>query len=50
MAMSINKNNNSVGYWEIAGPSGLLVYPDKKPNWFHRQISKIALGWVWVDL
>ena len=38
-----------VGNWEIGKGSGLYFSTFKKPNWFHRKITHLILGWVWND-
>ena len=39
-----------VGYWEIAPkPYGFCICVTKKPNWFHRKMTKLFLGWTWYD-
>ena len=38
-----------VGNWEIGKGSGLNFSTFKKPNWFHRKITQLILGWVWND-
>ena len=38
-----------VGNWEIGKGSGLYFSTFKKPNWFHRKMTQLILGWVWHD-
>jgi len=42
-----------VGGYDITGNGGgawsVMFMMRKKLNWFHRQMSKLFLGWVWVD-
>ena len=38
-----------VGNWEIGKGSGTFFSTFKKPNWFHRKITQLILGWVWND-
>jgi hypothetical protein len=38
-----------VGYYQIGGQSGLRIAFVKKPNWFHRTMMKLCLGWKWLD-
>jgi hypothetical protein len=35
------------GYYVIN--DGLRVQFKQKPNWFHRIMTKLLLGWKWVD-
>lgn len=39
-----------VGYWQLGGPSGLLIAIEKKPNWFHRKMIKLSFGIEWKDI
>jgi hypothetical protein len=34
------------GYYTIGGLSVSMV---EKPNWFHRKMMKLCLGWEWRD-
>ena len=36
-----------VGNWEIGKGSGIYFSTLKKPNWFHREMTHLILGWVW---
>ena len=36
-----------VGSYEIG--KKVFVLFTKKPNWFHRKMTRILLGWKWVD-
>jgi hypothetical protein len=38
-----------VGAYRIGGPTGLAISLSKKPNWFHRHMMRLCLGWEWVD-
>ena len=38
-----------VGNWEIGKGSGTHFSTLKKPNWFHRKITQLILGWIWHD-
>jgi len=38
-----------VGSWEVGKGSGFYFSTFKKPNWFHRKITHLILGWVWND-
>lgn len=35
-----------VGYWKIVD---LQVSASRKPNWFHRMMTRVLLGWEWRD-
>ena len=35
------------GCWVIGGD--LNVFVCKKPNWFHKKMTKFFLGWEWRD-
>jgi len=47
------KPEEPVGGYDVTGNGGgpwsVMFMMRKKPNWFHRQMSRILLGWVWVD-
>jgi hypothetical protein len=39
-----------VGGYKIGkDPYSIIFNLTNKPNWFHRQMMKLCLGWVWVD-
>lgn len=39
-----------VGFWEICPPPLSFGVPvAKKPNWFHRKVHELILGWKWID-
>ena len=38
-----------VGKWEIGKGSGTYFCTLKKPNWFHRKMTHLILGWIWHD-
>jgi hypothetical protein len=40
---------NHVGCYKIGGEQGLRIYLATKPKWFHRKMTKLCLGWEWVD-
>jgi hypothetical protein len=44
---SIINMPKAVGYWGISG--NFQVSVTEKPNWFHRKMTKLLLGWVWID-
>jgi len=37
-----------VGYYYF-GDKALCIAFEKKPNWFHRTMMKVCLGWKWED-
>tara|TARA_B110000503_G_C6907460_1_gene313244 strand:+ start:226 stop:534 length:309 start_codon:yes stop_codon:yes gene_type:complete len=45
--IQFNPSNSSVGYWKVG--EGLQMHNKKKPNWLHRQMSKIFFGWDWKN-
>jgi hypothetical protein len=40
---------NHVGYYCLGGNIGFCIAFAKKPNWFHRTMMKVCLGWEWKD-
>ena len=38
-----------VGNWEIGKGSKTFFSTLKKPNWVHRKMTHLILGWVWHD-
>lgn len=38
-----------VGGYRVGGVIGLQVNFITKPNWFHRKMMKLCLGWEWID-
>lgn len=38
-----------VGGYQFGGKFGLRIMFQKKPNWFHRTMMKLCLGWEWID-
>ena len=38
-----------VGKWEIGKGNRLYFSTLKKPNWFHRKMTQLILGWIWHD-
>ena len=38
-----------VGNWEVGKGSGIYFSTLKKPNWFHRKMTQLILGWIWHD-
>ena len=37
-----------VGYYYL-GHKALCIAFEKKPNWFHRTMMKVCLGWKWEN-
>jgi hypothetical protein len=40
---------NYIGSYKIGGDYGLQIHFVTKPNWFHRKMMKLCLGWEWID-
>jgi hypothetical protein len=40
-------NPESVGYWEVS--EGVQVWREIKPQWIVRTMSRVLLGWKWMD-
>ncbi len=40
---------NYVGCYCLGGKNGFCIAFEKKPNWFHRTMMKMCLGWEWKD-
>jgi hypothetical protein len=38
-----------VGCYCLGGKNGFCISFEKKPNWFHRTMMKVCLGWEWKD-
>ena len=32
------------------GDKQLCIHFRTKPNWFHRTMMKVCLGWKWIDI
>jgi len=43
----IKSNPESVGYWEVS--EGVKVWREIKPQWIVRTMSRVLLGWKWMD-
>jgi hypothetical protein len=39
-----------VGGYHMGGPMGIRFSLYRKPNWFHRKMVQLILGWKWVDI
>ena len=39
-----------VGRYCLGGTTGFCIAFEKKPNWFHRTMMKVCLGWEWTDV
>lgn len=37
------------GCYKIGGNHGLSISIVNKPNWFHRKMMALCLGWEWQD-
>lgn len=38
-----------VGCYCLGGKTGMCIYFEYKPNWFHRTMMKLCLGWKWEN-
>ena len=41
-----------IGYWDVVppiGPNSLRIYRHTRPNFFHRFMNKLLIGWEWND-
>lgn len=38
-----------VGHYVLGGEYGLKIGFTYKPNWLHRTMMKLCLGWEWID-
>lgn len=38
-----------IGCYRLGGNNGLSVYLYKKPNFLHRKLMQLFLGWKWID-
>ena len=47
--VKISLQPSYVGSWTIGGNGGLSINLAKKPNWIHRKMTILLLGWVWRD-
>lgn len=36
-----------VGYWQVK--SHYRIQSTFRPNWFHRQMNRLLIGWKWID-
>lgn len=43
----IFRDHKKAGYYKIN--KGLHIEFTRKPNWFHRFMTKLLLGWQWED-
>jgi hypothetical protein len=49
-SMCISAIPNYVGMYCLGGDKNVLCISfEKKPNWFHRTMMKVCLGWEWKD-
>jgi hypothetical protein len=37
------------GSWRINKGMGSEFAVEKKPNWLHRKVTTLLLGWIWKD-
>jgi hypothetical protein len=40
---------NYAGMYCLGGKNVFCISFEKKPNWFHRTMMKLCLGWEWKD-
>lgn len=38
-----------VGGYRLGGEYGVTFHFTFKPNWFHRTMMRLCLGWEWID-
>jgi hypothetical protein len=48
-SMCIYALPNYVGAYCLGGKNGFCISFEKKPNWFHRTMMRVCLGWIWTD-
>ena len=48
-AMEIVTAPQDVGMYCL-GDKQLCIHFTTKPNWFHRTMMKVCLGWKWIDI
>jgi hypothetical protein len=48
-SMRIFTVHNYIGMYCLGGKNGFCISFEKKPNWFHRTMMKVCLGWEWKD-
>ena len=47
--MEIVTSPKDVGMYCL-GDKQLCIHFRTKPNWFHRTMMKVCLGWKWIDI
>jgi hypothetical protein len=47
--MATIQTPNYVGGYRLGGEYGVQFNFTVKPNWFHRTMIKLCLGWEWID-
>ena len=47
---TISEPPKYVGGYRIGGPLGVQFNLRTKPNWLHRTMMRLCLGWEWVDM
>lgn len=50
MQYSIDTGPPRVGGYRLGDRQGFVIALDKKPRWIHRQMMRLAFGWVWEDI
>jgi len=48
-ASFVFKPSKYVGCYCLGGKNGFCISFEKKPNWFHRTMMRVCLGWIWTD-
>ena len=49
-SMCISAMPNYAGMYCLGGDKNVFCISfEKKPNWFHRTMMKVCLGWEWKD-
>ncbi len=46
--IEIRPNVEKVGKWVIT--KSFHIYVVAKPNWLHRKMARLLLGWIWEDM
>jgi hypothetical protein len=49
-ALELNPFSKYIGCYCLGGKTGMCISFEKKPNWFHRTMMKVCLGWEWTDI
>jgi hypothetical protein len=49
-SLELKTSSKYVGCYCLGGKSGMCISFEKKPNFFHRTMMKVCLGWEWTDI